>query len=1298
MTKLIRSALLAAGLFAIPLVPALATETEHLGFTVLPAPGPVVVDGAFSDWDLTAGTFACGDVENARDAYGVWVHAMWDERNLYLLARWQDLTPLSNPGSIIGDNGFNGDCLQIRVVTASDIAAHEVSSPDPQALREQNDTPTMRTSHLTCWRDRDGRDTINVAQGRRFNEGTFEGKERGATQAFHRHADGRGYDQELAIPWAMLAREGWKPGAGGRILITAEPNFTVAGGGRLTIKDLFRAGSSIDRVFTFTGPNCWSFATLEATGKKEPRPVRLSDAREFPVRLVDGLPTVDWTGLNRGHEPEGFKPIHFTLPEDGYVSLNLFRADGSVARQLLAAAAYTKGEHEVKWDGLGTTSVHVPGQPLEAGSYTWGGLWHPGIHLRLRGWAANSGKAPWGNAWGADHGNPEACASDGEQVYIGWGGGEGAKPLLACDQQGNIRWKNIRGGLAAANLVACDGTTVYAWNDIGQYATRGVYRVDKIKGGYTEWSSLKSTDLTMKDLWGDAPNAPGRPNALAAGAGKVFMSFSNNTVLAVDATTGVLAGKMTVEKPGDLEVAADGRLYVVSDARRVLRVDLASGTATEVAKAELGPKDWISSLAIGRDGEFYLGIRGERNEVQVRAADGKALRTIGRPGGRALAGPWQHDGMFAIAGLAIDGAGQLWVAEDDSTPRRVSVWDAASGAFKAEYFGSSTYGAIGGAINPKDPNLMIGQGCEWRLDPATGRSSCLGTITREGMGASRFGTGPGGRLYLAITSGFLADGAPVNIYERLGDGDYRLRTVISRESGGKQVRVWADANGDAREQPEEVKTWPNTLDGWLQGWYMPMTPDLSFCGSFKRLAVTGWTACGAPLYDLDQAKALPAPENGRFRGGMGAQHNHGSVDGRFVLWNGTYGDDHATLDCFDTLTGKQVWSYPSNFTGVHGSHRACSPEIGMIRGAYDIVGAAKLPDPIGNVWMVPTNKGEWHVLTERGYYLTKLFEGDPMKVAWPERAVPGADLDHCPPGAGEEAFGGSLVQDADGRISVQAGHVSFWNAEVTGLDRVQALTGGTLALSDEDVRSAAEWRLRAIRRAEGGRTLTIAKGTPVFSGNLDRDFAADARVTFAKQDDARVRTGLAYDGGMLYAGWEVRDDTPWVNGADAPEFMYARGDTVDLQLGTDPAAAKDRTEAVLGDWRLSIGPFQGKPTAVLYRKVASDKHPKSFHSGVIKDYPMESVIVLSEAKITVAVDGGKHRYVVEAAIPLAALGLTPKPGLALRGDFGATHGNAAGDDTVLRTYWCNQATGLVSDEVYELQMVPKEWGVLRFGE
>jgi hypothetical protein len=72
----------------------------------------------YTDWDLTGGIFACGDVENSASSYGVWFHALYDSERLYLLARWVDKTPMNNPGSSKGDYGFRGDCLQFRTITA----------------------------------------------------------------------------------------------------------------------------------------------------------------------------------------------------------------------------------------------------------------------------------------------------------------------------------------------------------------------------------------------------------------------------------------------------------------------------------------------------------------------------------------------------------------------------------------------------------------------------------------------------------------------------------------------------------------------------------------------------------------------------------------------------------------------------------------------------------------------------------------------------------------------------------------------------------------------------------------------------------------------------------------------------------------------------------------------------------------------------------------------------------------------------------------------------------------------------
>ena len=264
------------------------------------------------------------------------------------------------------------------------------------------------------------------------------------------------------------------------------------------------------------------------------------------------------------------------------------------------------------------------------------------------------------------------------------------------------------------------------------------------------------------------------------------------------------------------------------------------------------------------------------------------------------------------------------------------------------------------------------------------------------------------------------------------------------------------------------------------------------------------------------------------------------------------------------------------------------------------------------------------------------------------------------------------------------------------METVRPLPGGKVAVSGDDVKTAETFRGRYLQQSAGPKRLVAHKAMPAFTGDFDKDFAGAEPVKYDKGEATACRTAVCWDDANLYVAWDVKDATPWRNGADAPEFMYTRGDTVDLQLGTDPAAPKDRKEAALGDVRVSVGPFQGKPTAVAYRKESKEKHPMSFSSGVQKGYTMDSVLVLKDAKVQVKVSPDGKRYVVEAALPLATLGLKPADGLTIRGDVGVTHSDQAGKDTALRSYWSSQDTGLVSDEVFELKMTPAAWGEIVF--
>ncbi len=1251
-----------------------ATETEHLGARVLPAPAQVAIDGKFDDWDLSGGVFACGDVENQRDKYAVWVHLMWDRDFLYVLGRWNDPTPVNNPRQVEGGSGWEGDSLQFRTIVGAGA-----------------DIEKGRCTHWTCWQGTSGRHVMDAAWGRQFNQGhLFDAQAKGGKQAITVNADASGYVQELAIPWNLIAPEGWQPKAGEQFRFTLEPNMTVGTGGRLTIKDIFAKGIIPDRVFTFMAAGDWGLATLEKAGSVEPTPVRLADKREFKTRMEAGVPVVDWTGLIKQRELAGFSPIAFEMPFDGYVSLNIYDARGGVARQLLNQAFFSKGKHEVKWDGLTTFSFRRPGDPVAAGAYTWAALVHPGLDLKLVGWACNGGNAPWDanekSNWGGDHGAPICAAAAGDKVFLGWSGAEAAKALLACDTDGAVQWKNIREGMAGCTRVAADGDLVFGVN------AGYVYRLNSRDGSYAVWPGKDTPDLHLGSLLNDEQkkSIPDKVDALDAADGVLYLaSTAGNAILAVDAKTGQLQKLLAVPAPTAVRAAGKGLLYVCSGHNALVALDAASGQSKPFADTRE-----VYGLTTDAAGNVYAAVRGDRQQVVVFDAAGKEIRTIGRKGGRARVGKWDPTGMLHPEGLAVDAKGQLWVAENDTHPKRFSAWKTQDGAFVKEFFGASSYGALGGAICPTDPHVMIGQSAEWRIDPQTGKAVCLAVITAEDLSNARFATGTNGRTYLFTAANWAFNSGPVSIFERLGDAQWKLRGAlyyvdkddkelpVSGHGGAfdpARTMVWADANDNGQRDAGESTGVAGKLI--FSGWYMSITADLSLhCGG-SQFRCTGFTACGAPQWDLSKPVAMPAA-------GLG------SSDGRLVLAGGGNNEDHARFTCFDIATGKQLWWYPDNFNGVHGSHKAPPPEAGLIRGAFNPCGTAKLPEPIGNIWVIPSNIGEWHVLTERGFYLSRVFQGDPMRMKFPEQAVPGALMNDCPPGMGGEDFGGSICLAKDGKLYLQAGKTGYWNIEVANLDKVQQLKGGAITISEKEVLLAQKCKEQVIQANAGVAKMRVAKGTPTFAGNLEKDFAGAELVAYERQPGTRVRTALMADATHLYAAWEVQDKTPWVNGAKSADALYVGGDTVDLQLGTDPAAPADRKEAAKGDLRLSIGNLQGKDAAVIFRKVADKPARKTFSSGVIKEYVMDSVVTPLDVAITTTIWADKGGYTVEAAIPLSTLELKPAPGLTIKGDVGVTFANQSGDRTRLRSYWSNQAVGIVDDVVFELMLEPANWGEL----
>ncbi|MCY3017696.1 MAG: hypothetical protein NTW87_01515 [Planctomycetota bacterium] len=772
--------------------------------------------------------------------------------------------------------------------------------------------------------------------------------------------------------------------------------------------------------------------------------------------------------------------------------------------------------------------------------------------------------------------------------------------------------------------------------------------------------------------------------------------LADGRFVVLDGATGKLVRTWPLPRGGALHATGKNRVLAVCNGSEIVGVDPQDGHTNTVVKDVRNAR----GLTTDKDGNLYVSVGEPDMQVLVADAQGKETRRLGRKGGHAQVGPWQPDGMFDPAGVAVDKQGQLWVMEAYPHPKRVSVWNLKDGGLVRDFFGPTHYGASGSGVNPRDPNLIVGEACEWRLDPLTGKSVCLGAFDTAYHDFATFREGSNGKLYL-FTNQMRYGTGKVQVWERLGDARYALRAELrnDRQGANKDVgstELWVDANGDGKEQPDELQRQEGGLYfAGSNSWSLNLGPDLALYGldwknkRLKVLALEGFTDSGAPRYDLAKLRALPEAMSAGYERNCSCALP--SADNKRILVNLAVKDHPAGFlwHCFDLQSGKLLWTYPNPYFQVHGSHKAPAPEAGLFRGAYGPVGAVNVPGA-GNFWLINGNLGEWWALSADGYFLTRVFNGNVFEWKWPSAPAPGLDITELPAGSGGEDFGGSATQGKDGKVYIQAGKYGIWNTELTGLEKTVPLAGGKLTVRDEDTKKALALRENALQKAAGARKLTAKRKTVAFTGSFANDFSGCEIADYQKAEDARVRTALAHDDNTLYIGWEVRDSTPWVNGAKDISQMYAGGDTVDLQLGADPAADPKRDKAAKGDLRLSIGNFQGKPTAVLYRFVSDEKKPRVFSSGVVQGYQVDWVDVLADAKVNVKLN--KDGYVIQAALPLAALGVMLRPNLALRGDVGVTHGDPGGVRTRLRTYWANQQTGLVDDVVFELQITPRNWG------
>lgn len=1330
----------------------LGRQSQNEGLPVLPAAKPVAIDGDLAEWDWSSRIWCFADI-GVRARYSAEVAAQWDADAVYLAAKWRDPTPMHcavDPNHNPGD-GWKSDAMQMRIRTGDQTTW--VTTWFFTAKQQ----PVMS---VVRWKDmnnsRGGMDSKLLIAA----DGTND-LGQGAALAYRADADGKGFVQEMRIPWKLLTAVATPPKAGDAFRLGLEFLWGDPTGGLAypvhRYADNMQPGAT-SREFFWDNWHGWGNATL-----------------------LDKGPVAQRRYLPDGGLIAGTVPVRATVPaEASRFSLVIEDAQGRRVRNLAGDCEpldYAKENGpksrtvEVLWDCLDDA-----GNPVQPGTYAVRGLSHGGLSAEYVQCFYNPGTPAWltvdgRGAWGADHHPPSGVAAGGDMTLVSWVFAEGGSGIIGIGADGKKQWGQYRG----ANLIAADDTAVYAFQSEGWYTagTKADYlcRYD-LKDGkprtFTVDGKDRPLDLPLHQVLGR--DQPVQATGMTVAKGRLAIALAHGEIVILDAGTLAVQQRFPAKDPGLLAWGADGMLYGVlgqpaaapaamfNDGGKAVeqpwtgvvnRIDPATGAATPLLLQGIGR---IAGLTVDRDGNLVVADTGPDSQVKAFTPAGAPAYTCGRKGGRPIRGAFDEQAMLRMGSVAVDARGEVWVAEAWAYPRRVSVWKR-DGTLARDYIGNTEYSGAGCYLHDQKTGLAYCGPIEMTIDPAT-RSWKVRSIlwVPDPAKGERFSISMGNETPARFTSA--ASGTPREyLYERGEGGPHVIfmetaqgwRPVASVGLAAQMLDLlgpqrnhltpvalpagewagldagdgvfWNDGNADGIPQRSECAIVPATAKSTVgkrisgaglvlsAGWGGRIGPDLSFyttrggTGEVIGYKPLRFTADGAPVYGPEGMKPLATIAGGK---GIGVVETTPlPAEGTLVVLPTNYWDfsKPQTFVGLDLQTGAVRWSYSSLYGGVHGSHNAPMPRPGVMIGQLKCCGSAKMDGDIGTVLMMRGNLGQDFLITSDGLCVGNLF----MDTRFPRESLPeteaalvGRPMEGF--SEGSEPFNGWFGRQADGKVRQVNGMPgqAAMVQEIRGLEGIRRFTGPAVEVDAAIIARAvaeAQARKAAAAAAKEARIVRAAAAPACDGSGAGWDaLKADVLkiVRDGQPDSAEAR--LAWDDKALYVRWDVKDASPWKNAGTDAGRLFKTGDCVDLCLRSDPAAKGD--QPVAGDLRVVIGEAGGKTVAVLMRPVESGAPAEAGRSytSPVGTKNFARVAAMGGARIAVLKQPGGYR--VEAALPLAELGLVGKPGSALRGDVGFVSSDPQGVSNTARTCWSNQDTNLVSDLPLEAWLYPARWGKL----
>jgi len=1231
----------------------------HKQMYVVPAPKDkkITVDGKLDDWDLSA-AIESYVMPETRENQNAKFALMYDQDALYIGGIVRDPTPLKNQRDPVteGNMGWDGDAVQFRICV------------DPAQGHPVNDATWYKEHinslvHMTMWNFTERQEPVLVVQtGMDYKptpgSGKFSVIAKDKFEAKYQMAeDGRGYSFEYRIPWSTLtATQPLK--AGDAVAATVQILWGKNGNEHIGVNgvtyDLQMPGG-----FAYQNAGVWGKVIFSKEGNLSKEQVSEGSRPEKPVPLA----------------------FNYDLPESGEVTLQLFNDKNEVVRVLAGEAPRSAGKNTERWDGLDAL-----GRPLPPGKYTWKGLVHQPITTRHILSVENSGTPPWKNddntgGWGGDHAPPSSVCAAGDDMILAWISAEAGYGVIRVNADGRKQWGALR---SATNHMVSDGERLYLSTGFDEEEVHPTLREChgiEVLAVRDFRPLLYGNGTKVIPIPTDAPKEDNVISGLTLSQGTLFAAYKKrNLIISYDAAKGEKKDTWTVPSPGNMAARPDGSLVLLSENK------LSTFKEGKVSVLATDHLDEPKGVALDAAGNIYVSNYGKLQNVSVFSPEGKYLRSIGKEGGRPWMGAYDAKGMLQPRDVALDKKGRLWVAESIEAPKRVSVWNAETGALDKEFFGCAHYSSFIW-MDPEHPDEVYCDNVIWKVDldkktwtpkstvwrPTNpnspglyGTHSALGFKMFTAKNGKQYGYGLDDHLgmVLSIREGDIFKPLMMFFwtYQKVSQTGFPV-TADRKKYPDFANFIWVDQNNDQIIQESEIKATadlsPEAAKLYFRG-FSAVDENLNLWhprgGVNRPLRIA---ADGRPEYDFAKPELSPVKEIA-------------TVDAAGKLYT------LATDDSDPEKIGFGKWSQDGKLEwGLNGFANWPKAISYPVQKPGKLWGSSMLLGTAGDFTGFNTYFGVPHIYTTDGLFVSRIMRD--------VRAVSeklGADI------ISSENYNGRLVQpkgtnryfflggDQDGRVS-----------EVLGLDTIKRLKGGEFVLTEADAKKSADAFAAYHARIADAQRLLLTKGKASLGSGGPVGKILDEKRNF------EVKT--AYDDTNLYIEYKVMSPVKLANGITDPSLIFKGGNLLDIQIAADPNADPKRKKPVVGDTRILISRQNDKPVAVIYRpKVAGFQGEPTVLTSPVGKELFDQIEVSDKIKLDYKDNPNLQSFTAVVTIPLDLIGLKPQPGQNVKMDFGYIYGNEGGTKAMARSYWKNNGfnANVLNDVPSESRLDPVEWG------